>query len=682
MARRAPELAKRGRKYYIDWRDHFKRNIDQYHLFYSFVMGDQWDDDETRLLKTYKKVPLTFNKLGTLINSLLGEQQQNTPQLEVIPDENCDQQTAQIRSVLIKDISLNSSAGIAYQKAAAQAFIGGYGTFLVDTEYEHERTFNQRLVIKDIINDPTKCFWDLSAQTPCKTDGMVCGYEVRMSRLRFKSIYGEKLERKIRDITTDDYNYNFADNNGISILYWYEREFTPYSLYRFSNGVTLTADELKDLEEMEVEGVDEKIFMYQGEPVRIEEKRQANAFKIKHYATAGDYVLEESEFPSEQLPMPFVDQNSYFDKQGRQVCRPFVLDAKDAQRYLNYIGTQSAYLLKVSRYDQFLVSKNNVKSQDTQQIWRDPSSVNGGLVYDVDVQGGTVPEQLRPPELSQSLLTQYQRALDDIHTSTGMYGTRMGDQGSEVSGAAIDARTRQGSYSTFVAFNSLNRAIAVAGQIINEAIPKVYDSERVLMLMMPDTGMTPVQINKASDDYGMQIENDIKKGTYQVRLLPGASTEGQKVQARESLDMVLSKQPQVFPMVADLYAESLPMDNNIELRNRLRTIVPPEIIEAGKTGKPLPPKPPQQDPQQQQLQMEAHFQEQQMQLKAKELQLKEEEARMKMEVELQKIQEERLKIAAQLEEQQLRYDAEMHRTRTDEQISHSKNIVDILTHLK
>lgn len=680
MPRKDPALAQEARTYYTEWRDHFKRNIDQYHLFFSFVMGDQWDDDETRLLKTYKKVPLTFNKLGTLINSLLGEQQQNTPQLEVVPDDNCDEQTAQVRTVLIKDISLNSSSNVVYQQAAKQAFIGGYGAFLVDTEYETERSFNQRLILKEI-KDPTKAFWCLSAQTPCKTDGLKCGYEVRMSRDRFKSIWGKKVERDIKDVTSDDYVYNFADRDGISILYWYKRVYEPFTLYRLSSGDTLDSEEMKELEVLEGEG-EEKVFLYRGEPVRVEEKRRANKYTIKHYVTAGDYVLDESDFPSEQLPMPFVDQNSYYDKQGRQVCRPFVLDAKDAQRYLNYIGTQSAYLLKISRFDQFLVSKNNVKSQDTQQIWRDPGSVNGGLVYDVDVQGGTVPQQLRPPELSQSLLTQYQRAMDDIHTSTGMYPTRMGDQGSEVSGAAIDARTRQGSYATFVAFNSLNRAIAVAGQIINEAIPKVYDSQRVMMLMMPDTGLTPVEINKATDDYGMVIENDLKKGTYQVRLLPGASSEGQKTQARESLDMVLSKQPQIFPIVADLYAESLPMDNNIELRNRLRTLVPPEIIEAGKSGKPLPPKPPQPDPQQMQMQMEMQLQEKQMALKAQELKLKEEEVRMKMEVELQKIQEERLKIAAQLEEQQLRYDAEMHRTRTDEQISHGNNLAHILTHLK
>jgi len=39
----------------------------------------------------------------------------------------------------------------------------------------------------------------------------------------------------------------------------------------------------------------------------------------------------------------------------------------------------SAYLMRVSRYDQFMVSKANVKSPDTQQIWKDPATAQGGL---------------------------------------------------------------------------------------------------------------------------------------------------------------------------------------------------------------------------------------------------------------------------------------------------------------
>src|SRR5690606_17310347 len=197
-----------------------------------------------------------------------------------------------------------------------------------------------------------------------------------------------------------------------------------------------------------------------GQPGTIIDKKEIKHHKIKHYQISGDYILGETDFPSDQLPLLFVDQAIWYDKSGQQICRPFIIDAKDTQKYLNYLATQSAYLLKVSRYDQWIGSKRNVASSDTQQKWRDPLIVQGILTFD-ESDSGVIPQQVRPPELPQSLVTQYQRAIEDLYTGTGLYPTRMGQQGNEVSGAAIDARTRQGSYATFPAFNSINRAIAV-----------------------------------------------------------------------------------------------------------------------------------------------------------------------------------------------------------------------------
>ena len=141
-----------------------------------------------------------------------------------------------------------------------------------------------------------------------------------------------------------------------------------------------------------------------GEPVRIEDKRKFKSYKIWHYKIAGDYILEDGEFPAEQLPVIFMDQNSFYDKNGKQICRSFFGDCRDTQRYINYIRTQSAFILKISRYDQFIGSKKNVQGLDTQRNWRDPNSVQGLLAYD-ESPSGAKPEQLRPPELSASLLT-------------------------------------------------------------------------------------------------------------------------------------------------------------------------------------------------------------------------------------------------------------------------------------
>ncbi len=791
MAKKAPKIAREARIACEKWRTYFKANIDKYHRMMSFVLGHQWEEDEEDMLVSNKKIPLTSNKLATMANALLGEQQQNTPQLQVVPMTNCEEEVASLRELIVKDIAFSNTSATVYQTAAFQAFIGSFGAFMVDTEYTHAKSFDLDIVTRSF-KDASRCYWDLGAERVNKTDGMHGGYLTRMTRGKFRQVFGRAVEKDIlkdsqitqskeeialatQPGTYGDDPFSWADDEGITILDHFVRKFEKETLYKLSNGKILNQEEMDELiehsqkiqqqiqqeqmmqslqqmqqqaqpqvaqnpeqqpgqempamppmganpmepqqadqmgmmggsqeqqqpemaegkgmstgvEEEGEEPIEENMMtLYDdGEQVRIEDKRQTKRSKIIHYRIAGEYVLDESEFPAEQIPVIYVDQNSYYDKDGKQVCRSFFDDTIDTQRYINYLRTQAAYILKVSRYDQFIGSKKNVQGLDTQRNWKDPQSIQGLLTYD-ESPSGAKPEQLRPPELSQSLLTQYQLAIEDLYTSTGLYPTRMGQQGNEVSGAAIDARTRQGSYATYVAFNSINRAIAVCGEIINEMIPRVYDAERVIALMTPDEGMKNITVNKQRDEYGMQIENDIRKGTYEVRLKPGASYEGQKEIALESLRQVLQVDPTTFKLIADLYADNLPLANNIEIKNRLKTIVPPEILEAGKTGKspqemghnqPTPEQM-QIQMQQQQMQMEAQFKQQQLQIKQQELQLKAQQMQIDLEIEHEKLKAEQIAVMGEIEESKMRYMAETQRTESDAAISHANNLVKILTH--
>jgi hypothetical protein len=760
MARKAERIAHKARLAAEKWREYFKRNIDQYHEMHTFVCGEQWTKiEQDEMLKTFKKVPLTANQLAALANTLLGEQQQNTPQLQVVPMTNCVMQTAQLRELVVKDIMFSTSAMTVYQIAAAQAFIGGFGVFCVDTEFKNQKSFDQDIIYRSL-KDSTRSYFDMGAEDVNKTDGMHAGYISRMTRAKFRDTYGKDLEEKISSImkvtasqeeialatqpNEGEDPFNWADSNGITIIDHYERKSENDTLFKLSNGKDVNKAELQELidksrnrlpprpmnqvmnqeipaemqEDMMQQGenpiggnqeilgaeieasepkemssknnenneIDELMTIYdEGEPVRIVESKEYKRYKIMHYRIAGDYILDSSEFPSEHLPVIFVDQNSFYDKNGKQVCRSFFGDAKDTQRYINYLRTQSAYILKISRYDQYMGSKKNAQGIDTQRKWADPSSTQGLITYD-ESPTGAKPEQLRPPELSQSLLTQYQLAVEDLYRLTGLYPAKLGQQGNEVSGVAIDARTRQGSYSTYVAFNSINRAIGAAGVVVNEMIPHVYDSERVIALMTPDEGMKNIIVNQQMDDYGERIENDIRKGTFDVRLKPGPSYEGQKQEALISLKQILEADPQSFKLIADLYAENLPLVNTIEIKNRLKTMVPPEIIEAGKTGK-MPQENGQPTPEQQMMQMQAQaaqqqmqMQQQQMQIKQQELELKKQQILIDAQYKLQELETERMQAAAEIQEQELRYAAESERTAADTQIAHADNLVRILTH--
>jgi hypothetical protein len=692
-----PQLAQEIRAEIKKWDDYWRFNRTQYHEWMDFVFGDMWKEDESKVFTRYNKIPMTCNKMAPLAAYMLGEQRQNTPQLQTCPSEDTPLELVEIRDSLMKHIVHDSDSKIAYQWAFQCAVVGGYGAFGHSTDYEDTHSFNQELKV-DRIQDPTRCYWDVAAESPCKTDGMLAGKRTRMSRKMFREKYGKKIEEAIpsSSYTEDTSLMSFSDDDTITVIDHYKREYDTVTIYQLSNERVVEEDVYDKLERIQGDDGEEYLFD-NGEIVSVVNERETYRFKVIHQQIAGDYLLEEEEFPSEQLPIVFVDQNSYWDKNQKQICRPFFKDAKDAQRYLNYLFTQSAYIIKVSRYDQYIASKANVKSPDTQAIWRDPATQQGALIYD-ESPNGNKPEKQTPSELPISLLTQYERCLHDIESCTGIYGTQIGQQGNENSGKAIDARTQQGAYNTYVPYDSLNRAIACSGQIINEAIPRVYDTKRQMVLRMSDQNMQPVTLNNPRDEYGTAIDNDMTKGRYKIRLLPGPNSEGQKEQARESMQMILQADPTLFRLFGDMYVESLPMQNNIELRNRIRTIIPPDIIEAGKTGKPLPPKPQQEDPmvalkrmaiQLQAKQIENQRMEAQEKARAKiqELQIKQMELSTKVNhdsqataMEWQRLEAEKLEAAAKLQEQEMRFQSEMARIQTDADMSHAENISKLLIH--
>ncbi len=687
MARKSAVFCKEVRDKVEKWQsEYFKDNITNYHKWFNFVMGNQWEDNEEVLLRKYSKQPLVINKLSPLAKHVLGEQRQNTPNLQAIPDEDADVQTVNTRDALIKQIMFNSDAKTVYQTAFQQSLIGGFGAYFMDTDYVNNNSFDQE-PRPTAVRDATKCYWDMSAITPNKTDGMYAGIVTRMSREMFKQNYGKKLESSI------GYNYGQIDSkfvwsnaDEIAVVRHWQRKIVKETLYELSNGERVSQKELDESSQnLPMEGANTgeeasaDVLIRNGEMVTITKERTVYKDKITIYKLAGDYIVEESDYPADELGMIFVDQNSWWDKQGKQICVPYFKDAYDAQRYLNYLATQSAYIWKVARYDQFMASKANVRTPETQKIWRDPATYQGALVYDVDLEGGTKPERLSPPELPQSFITQYQRALDDIHSSTGIYGTQVGQQGAELSGAAVDARTRQGSYVSYVVYDSLNRAIATGGRIINQMIPRLYDNERDVTIDTPDRGLQKIKINE-TDEYGEVIKNKLSDGNYKIRLIAGPSFEGQQAQSIDSMNVVLQadKTGQVFPMIADLYVDNLTLNNKIELKNRLRTIVPEEIIKAGKTGERPPPAPPQPDP----MLIMAQSKMREADVKAQKLQEDGKKYMMEHQQKAEALEIERVEAAAQLQEQEMRYMAETNKTQSDQQIAHANNIVKILTHLK
>ncbi len=140
-----------------------------------------------------------------------------------------------------------------------------------------------------------------------------------------------------------------------------------------------------------------------------------------------------------------------------------------------------------------------------------------------------------------------------------------------------------------------------------------------MVVSKADGNTDSIVLNKRMSDGS--IENTLEGGDFDVEIDAGPSFAVQKSEALEFFQQTLQASPQVFPLIADLWAENLDIEKRQQVIERFKTMVPPEIL-AKEEGKPPPPKQP--NPQEQAMQMEMAQKQQQLQLNMQKMRLEEE----------------------------------------------------------
>src|SRR5882757_1136708 len=247
MPRKDPELCGKIRERKEKWDRYWRINRTYYYEWIEFIYGNQWLEDQSKLFESYNKIPLTANMIGPLANHLKGDVMQNTPNLQISPDNDVPVEAAQVRSALIKDICLNSSVKFIFQTAFSQSSGCGYSSFLPDTQYVDEDSFEQEIIVRGF-KDPNLCYWDVSAEHENKIDGAYSGFCIRMSRKAFKDKYGKDIESQIPSSSFTEENTlstSFADDDSITIIIDFEKvpdkeNDVIYELFDTSTGKKMT----------------------------------------------------------------------------------------------------------------------------------------------------------------------------------------------------------------------------------------------------------------------------------------------------------------------------------------------------------------------------------------------------------------------------------------------------------
>lgn len=174
-----------------------------------------------------------------------------------------------------------------------------------------------------------------------------------------------------------------------------------------------------------------------------------------------------------------------------------------------------------------------------------------------------------------------QDALRDLEASIGMYQANLGAPSNEQSGVAIDARKEQGEASTAHFPQNMSASLGQVGRIAVQMGAKLIDTkrqQRILGIDMKPGSVTvdPEQKQAAvQTDQGISINPNV--GTYDVRVVVGASYSTQRSQAQSALSEVMRNNPNMTPAIAPLWAQNLDIPHADKLAQVLTAMAPAPV---------------------------------------------------------------------------------------------------------
>ncbi len=603
------------------WDAYFSQNVSRGKDDVNFALRDQWTAVERSEFTRLFIPAMTFNRVYDTIKKVAGDQRKNKPDLMVRSlNGKSSQDQINLRADMVRTISYQSQNNLVYQNAFKQALLTGYGAFEIEIDYESPRSFN-KIIKYNLITDQTQTSYDPTAIKPHKGDGNFVSRRFAYTKEEF---YAQN-PHIINPISYADpqslLNMQRNTKDTIVLCRYFRKEWFPLKIFKLSNGMTVTEDEWEELQKdfaMHKQLANKSLVVGDiilDEIPKIVAERHTKDYRIMGYNLIQNMILDWAEWPSKHLPIIFVDGDSHF-VEGQQYTRSFIHDAKDAQKFLNYLGSECAAEFKNRRREQWVGTPDNIVGYE--QLWRNPELQKGILLAKPDPKTGQMPIKQPAWEAPQSLLLHMQRASQDIKEILG-FSESEELQGRDVSGKARRERKLEGSMSAYVFLDNLNQAIEQGGRVVNDLLYPVYgNDERHVVLSKQDGSSKPTMLNKKMANG--EVENMLEPGEFDIEIDTGPSFAVQKSIALEFLQQTVQTNPQVFNMVADLWAANLDVQFMPQIKKRLEKLVPPQIL-AEEKGEPPPP--PQPDPQQMMMEMEMHDRMAQIQERHRELSIRE-----------------------------------------------------------
>lgn len=559
MAKVSEDFFSEMRKRFASGVEYDSKNMEAFKDDLKFVVGDQWDPNVKARREKSKKPCLTVNRLPAYVAQVVNTRLMNETEIKVYPDHGGVKEVAQLREDIIRSIYKNSDAKFARDEALKYQVAGGIGYFTLNIDYTSDDVFDQEIKL-EAISDPNLVVMDPMSFRPCGGDAN-WGFVIKEYSI-------DEFKEKYPDAKTED---SFGtDNHAVSN--WYQTDtIRTVRYWRMVTAGTKTIALLKDgriedITDIDIEDIRAAIqvrsdgSLYTREVPNIVARLSICSGSEK---LEGDFDYPMSSIPIYRVPAWEIRIDGETHRWG------LVRNLKDPQRLHNYWRSILAERLVSMPRNKFIAMKESV--QGLEGIWRAASQSDDNLlIYNNDT---IKPEELQPPSLDPALLQESQAAAQDIKDVSNIQDASMGVESNEVSGKAIQARVRQTDVGTYIYHDRLRTADERCAKNINELIPVIYDTNRIITVIGRDDKEMLATINDPNNEL-----TDLKVGKYGLTFTTGSSSVTKRAEAVEVMLTFINAAPQYAMMYWDLIIEMMDLPKSEELVRRFRMLAPEGMI--------------------------------------------------------------------------------------------------------
>lgn len=529
----------------------------------SFAVGNQWPEDQRANRERARKPTLTINRIPAFVDQVLGSRRLNETQIDVIPTSGGTKQVAEVRADLIRSIQRISKAGDAYDNALAGSVICGIGNFQIEVNYDNDDAFDQSIRIGKIA-DHLSVVWDRLMVEKTGADARRCYVVETYDKDEFEETWPWATPADMMLMTSAGYQYmsGWFENNDVRVVNYWRMRTKRRTIALMLDGTT---QDITDTDDKEI--LSQIAQRPDGTPYIREVNRK---FAQMYVCSATDVLDGPYDLPIDRVPVFRVPGHEL--RIGTRVYRwGLVRFIKDPQRLHNYWRSALAEKIMQSPRNVWIAADESVAGRE--QAWRDSHTSDDPLLI-WNAESGQKPERVGPVQMEPALISQAEISSQDIKDVTNIHEANLGMPSNEVSGAAITARQRVSDTGTVLYHANLSDAIEEAGRVINQLIPIVYDTPRIIKVEGSDAQTRMVTINTMGNPNSI----DITVGKYDVVSTTGPTYDTKRRESADNMLKLANAMPNILGMSADLIVEAQDWPGADKIAARIRNSLPPQIL--------------------------------------------------------------------------------------------------------